>query len=878
MKNLKKVVALLLVVAMMMSFGIVASASDFTDNGSIANKEAVDVMSEIGVISGFTDGSFQPTTTLTREQAAKILTYMLMGKDAADKLVTTIAPYSDVASDRWSAGAIAYCANEGIIAGVGNGKFDPTAQLTGLQFAKMLLVALGYDPAIQNLTGSSWAVNTAKLALDIALDDDVASNLSSALSRQSAAQMAFNTLKATMVEYDSTTNISLNGATISVGNTKAKDVAANKYDGNIDDDKYLQFAEKYFTDLKAQEGKTDKFGRPGTKWVNDGDTIGTYSDAADDTLTLNKSSQTNATIFTDSDFFDYDEKDFADTITVYVNGDEAVSGNYATVSKASTFKAGDYIEVFKNGDDEYETICVTRYSYAKIDSIDDDLSSTYTKKGASVSIDLKDVDGNGIGGTYYDAYDDHDDEVLGGFDAKTYTEDTVIAIALKESSDRVLASHVATVVENTVTASKTGSKASVTIGGTAYQLAGGVSAPDYNYKDDTYTVYVDSYGYVVGIDKSSTKDLKDVYYVTGILHTTSGNYNTHSYYAQAVKLEDGAVSEIKLEKDAATALVAKIDDTTKVLHTEIAGLYTFTDKDGSKSSDAKSDNGKFWIEEYTDKDAKDDDYYVYTGAIGDDMKKSDSSVKVGGKKVYLNSATQYIKVEDTGDDIDVTTVTGGTSIKATDVSAITVTTKSGTSYTAAYVVLISGDFKTAANSGDYVYVADVSSVKNGDGWEVELRFTDGTGTVETKTVDSDKAPAKGFYTYTVDDDGIYSLDAAEAADDIAAQIAKNGGEYDGETGYAIGATLSSINNNQLSVDSYKGATYTVSMPDVDFGANVIIKDERGKSTRDGDPYTNEITSVSKLKTAIEKNAVTEVIANVFYDDGAVILVSITEVN
>ena len=33
--------------------------------------------------------------------------------------------------------------------------------MTGLQFAKMLLVALGYDAKIENLVGNSWAINTA---------------------------------------------------------------------------------------------------------------------------------------------------------------------------------------------------------------------------------------------------------------------------------------------------------------------------------------------------------------------------------------------------------------------------------------------------------------------------------------------------------------------------------------------------------------------------------------------------------------------------------------------------------------------------------------------------------------------------------------------
>ena len=45
MKNFKKVLALVLVVAMMMSFVVVASAKTYTDEKAISNKEAVAVLS-----------------------------------------------------------------------------------------------------------------------------------------------------------------------------------------------------------------------------------------------------------------------------------------------------------------------------------------------------------------------------------------------------------------------------------------------------------------------------------------------------------------------------------------------------------------------------------------------------------------------------------------------------------------------------------------------------------------------------------------------------------------------------------------------------------------------------------------------------------------
>ena len=153
MKNLKKILSLTLALAMALSLMTTALAKDtgdFADGDDVSYAEAVDVMATIGVFNGTGDGSnFDPKGTLTREQAAKIITYMLLGQTQADKLVATIAPFADVSADRWSAGAIAFCSSEGIMNGTGNGKFNPTGELTGLQFAKMLLVALGYDAEIE---------------------------------------------------------------------------------------------------------------------------------------------------------------------------------------------------------------------------------------------------------------------------------------------------------------------------------------------------------------------------------------------------------------------------------------------------------------------------------------------------------------------------------------------------------------------------------------------------------------------------------------------------------------------------------------------------------------------------------------------------------
>ena len=97
MKNLKKVLSLVLALAMalsLMTVAFAADANDFADYDKVEYNEAVDVMVAAGVFNGVAGNNFAPNDTLTREQAAKIVTYMLVGQTQADKLVTTIAPYA----------------------------------------------------------------------------------------------------------------------------------------------------------------------------------------------------------------------------------------------------------------------------------------------------------------------------------------------------------------------------------------------------------------------------------------------------------------------------------------------------------------------------------------------------------------------------------------------------------------------------------------------------------------------------------------------------------------------------------------------------------------------------------------------------------------
>lgn len=912
MKNLKKVLSLVLALAMalsLMTAAFAADASDYKDYSKVTYKEAVDVMTAAGIFNGGDGNNFNPDATLNREQAAKIITYMLVGQEKADKLTASIAPYADVAANRWSAGAIAYCTNEGILVGDGNGRFNPTAPVLGTQFAKMLLVALGYDAKVEKLVGNSWAINTSKLALgdDVDLDKGMEKlSLSDNLTREQAAQMAFNAMKATLVEYeDKGDNITLpGGIIINNGATKATPVTSKvKADAtSISDDKTadgyytVEFAEKYCKDLKVSTksaDQVDSFGRPATTWVYDGSTVGTYADDADDSIVLNKSITAQKAIVTDSDYMNYSEDDVASKIAVYVNGNKQSATSYKALADLD-LQAGDEIETFENDDNEIETIAVLRYSLAQIDEIETKLSSTYTKQGATCSITLQGLDETGIGSTYYDRYDNDSDKELAGY-TPDYKEGTVLAVALKGGDGSVvLDSYVAESHSGKITKYNNGSEAKVTVDGTELPLHAFIATSttsnqnaskiDFNLDDSTYAVYTDKNGYVIGIDESESVKIEDVYYVTGV--GKDGGVYSDSYLAQAVSLADGSVTEFKLKDDSNHKTTQALYDNNNTLKnnftandgkmdTRPAGLYTF-DKDG----------GEYIAEKYDG----DGSYYIVSNnnkatAISDKLNKDDNKMTLNGAKVtldgkdkantgkiYLNDKTNYVKVEDNGDDIDVKFVTGGTSVAQTGTTAIAIVTKSGSNYVASYVVLINQEFSNAG-SEDVVYVPEKStttvSYTNSDGdkktgYATELYFLDGSGKTETVTVVGQKNP--GFYTYEINDDEVYELDT-KGVDALNLKAA-----YDDETGYVEDAQVTGVYNNSMTIANVNGQK----VEDVDFADKVIIADDRGQDDRDKDLYTSEITSASQLKSAVEKKTskgvANSVEADVYFDDGKVIMV------
>ena len=293
---MKKLLALVLALVMSMSLVTISNA-DFKDADKIDYNEAVDVMNAVGVFVGDEKGNFNPKENLTRAQAAKIISYLLLGNKTAEGLAGS-GKFTDVAKTSWAAGFVDYCAAVGVVNGVGNGQFNPNGSLTTLQFAKMLLVALGYDAKIEGFVGSDWSINVSAKANQVGLLNGLDVGANATLTREQAAKMCLNTLKAPLVEYDT------KGTTVTVGGDASVTVGASKAEFKTSTNKKAQtisnavingttaytveFAEEYYSDLKLNANTTDDFGRPCVEWFWKADSIGVYSNSDDLVATFTK--------------------------------------------------------------------------------------------------------------------------------------------------------------------------------------------------------------------------------------------------------------------------------------------------------------------------------------------------------------------------------------------------------------------------------------------------------------------------------------------------------------------------------------------------------------------------------------------------------------
>ncbi len=298
MRNLKRALSLTLASVMLLGMMVIGtSAASYPDVTEDHNVEAIEVLKTVGAMSGSNSGNFNPDGKISRIEMAIVMANLLnLNVDYFEGQNS----FSDVPD--WAAKYVSACEASGIVSGVGGGRFG-TGNVTATQAALMMLKALGYFQYASDF-GTDWARATANQAARINLFHNINVNNNTQLTRNQVAQLALNALQSTMVDADDNTlHITTPDGTTAVGGkvnyvvrASGQDFARAIIDNRVQDASSsvtglngytIELGEQLYNgDLKrVEDGIGNDFKEPAVRWTYKSREIGTYAKAADLTYT-----------------------------------------------------------------------------------------------------------------------------------------------------------------------------------------------------------------------------------------------------------------------------------------------------------------------------------------------------------------------------------------------------------------------------------------------------------------------------------------------------------------------------------------------------------------------------------------------------------------
>ena len=535
----------------------------FSDQADIQSTEAVDALTALGVIEGYTDGSFRPDVTVTRAEMAKmIFTILNGGNDDASAYANLPTSFTDL-TDNWYKGYIKYLQNSGIIAGKSATRFAPNETVTGVEAAKMLLVVAGYNADKAGLEGLSWMANTMKYANLNNLFEDVDTDVNAGLPRQYAAQIMFNALDMQRVVYSNDINDFKPAEDVKdKGTIGAKYLDLVTYGDDADEELYL-------TSVKKEDGRD-------TYSLNGGDYTRVSKDCSDligqRIAVMMKEGKSNQVY----GVFAYEDSKVVATGFVgqleTVNGDDKKIKLDGTEYKLNNVDSTDIVYDFNTdtkttlaklaGDVKTTRDELAAAEIVLIDNNGDGKVDTATYMPVSIgevsAVTKTSVTVNGVGTMKFE-----DDTIYDGIAKNDYVrvidEDNTV-----EGGDHV---QKLDVISGKVTGTRTGE---VKIDNTWYKLADGVSALTTNTTYDLVII-----GNTVFFADETDGSVKNVAYISEVSGKEENMVGDNNYTTKVrMYFADGTNAEVKISKIAGDKLetgdYAKVTGNSLVTYTKLS--------------------------------------------------------------------------------------------------------------------------------------------------------------------------------------------------------------------------------------------------------------------------------------------------------------------
>ena len=321
MRNLKKVLALVLALMMALSVMVFASANvieDYPDADEVDAQysEAVDVLTGMGIYEG-DEGGFRPQDPITRAEVAALV-YRVLTADVTNANVDRYVGldyFDDVPDNEWYAGYVNYVANGKHVVGTAEGIYAPDDDITGFEVLTIMLRAIGYGKNGE-FEGDEWSINVAQVADQLGISDGVKTSLNEPITREEVAYVIFEAVQQAQVVYTP----AFGYQPIEVDTDAATLVVPTSSLGY----------ENYGLDSKRA---ADVWGRPNTTWFN-AKTAGTYAIVEDEDLHSNIVAETECDV---AEVLGLEKT--VSSIDVYSNG-YLVTANESINPVATTAKLG----------------------------------------------------------------------------------------------------------------------------------------------------------------------------------------------------------------------------------------------------------------------------------------------------------------------------------------------------------------------------------------------------------------------------------------------------------------------------------------------------------------------------------------------------------